>query len=368
MITRIARKELTETWRDGRFRVAAAIVLALLVVALLFGWRHHVKIGAERAAAQARSRRQWLEQGAKNPHSAAHYSIFAFKPVAPLALADTGVDPYAGIAVWLEAHKQSELTWAAARDATSAGRFGQLTAATVLQVLVPLVIILLAFGAFAVEREQGTLRQTLSLGVRRAQLALGKVAGVAIGIGLLLVPAAIIGATALALAGETLALTASLLRIALVTLVYLGYFAVFVFVALTVSALARSSRLALIALPAFWSLNLIAPRVATDVAKKLYPTKSTLEFQSAVARDLRDGIDGHDPDDQRGEELKQKLLKQYNVKSVAELPVNFDGVALQAGEEYGSRVYEHHYGELWRAYHKQNFVHTLTALRPIGLS
>ena len=34
MITRIARKEMTEMFRDGRFRWASAIVLALITVGL----------------------------------------------------------------------------------------------------------------------------------------------------------------------------------------------------------------------------------------------------------------------------------------------------------------------------------------------
>ena len=66
-------------------------------------------------------------------------------------------------------------------------RFGELTAAAVLQLLLPLLIILLGFSTFAGERESGTLRQVLSLGVDRHDLALG----------LLLVPAVLLGAAAL---------------------------------------------------------------------------------------------------------------------------------------------------------------------------
>jgi ABC-2 type transport system permease protein len=34
------------------------------------------------------TREQWLTQGTKNPHSAAHYGVNAFKPKMPLSLAD----------------------------------------------------------------------------------------------------------------------------------------------------------------------------------------------------------------------------------------------------------------------------------------
>ena len=67
-----------------------------------------------------------------------------------------------------------------------------------LQLLIPLLIILLAFSTFAGEREPGTLRQVLSLGVSRRNLALGKALGVAGALGLLLVPATVLGLAALA--------------------------------------------------------------------------------------------------------------------------------------------------------------------------
>jgi hypothetical protein len=41
MISTIARKEITEMVRGGRFRWAAAIVFGLLAAALLLGWQHY---------------------------------------------------------------------------------------------------------------------------------------------------------------------------------------------------------------------------------------------------------------------------------------------------------------------------------------
>ncbi|HXG64363.1 MAG TPA: ABC transporter permease subunit [Blastocatellia bacterium] len=215
MIARIARKEFTEMVRDGRFRWAAAVVFGLLLVSLVMGWKGYREVKAQHEAAQAETREHWLDQGNKNPHSAAHYGIYAFKPKTPLSLVDRGVDPYTGVAVWLEAHKQNEFRYRPAQDATAVQRFGELTAATVLQVLLPLLIVLLSFSAFSAEREQGTLRQLLSLGVSKRGLAMGKAFGIAAALGMLLVPATAIGVTALALASENGALGASLPRMAL---------------------------------------------------------------------------------------------------------------------------------------------------------
>ena len=50
MIAAIARKEFLDAWRDGRFRIAALVVLALLGLALLMAWQQVERTRSERAA------------------------------------------------------------------------------------------------------------------------------------------------------------------------------------------------------------------------------------------------------------------------------------------------------------------------------
>jgi hypothetical protein len=119
MVWTIARKELTEMFRDGRFVAAAAIVLVLLLAAVGAGWKHYSDVHAQHSRAQQETREQWLDQGEKNPHSAAHYGVYAFKPKTHLSMIDTGVDPYTGVAVWLEAHYQNQFLHRPAQDATA---------------------------------------------------------------------------------------------------------------------------------------------------------------------------------------------------------------------------------------------------------
>jgi ABC-2 type transport system permease protein len=358
MVKRIARKEFTEMLRDGRFRWAGAIVLALLLASMVMGARHHREVKRQHDLAQAETRDQWLRQPAKNPHSAAHYGIYAFKPKMLPAMLDRGVDPFTGQAVWLEAHKQNEFKFRPAQDSTAVQRFGELTAATVMQLLIPLLIVLLSFSAFAGEREQGTLRQLLSLGVKKTDLAWGKALGIAGALGALIVPAAIIGVVALALTSEngpaaTMAASAS--RMAVMFVSYLLYFGVFIGVSLAVLARAPSSRLALVALLAFWIVNgLIAPRAVADIAKRVYPTPSAFAFQQAIDREMQGGPDGHDTADKRAEALKQRVLKQYGVDKLEALPVSFAGVSLQEGEEHGNVIFDKHYSALWNQFERQN--------------
>jgi len=363
MIGVIARKERVEMARDGRFRWAAGITMCLLLVALGAGWTQFRAVSAQHAAAQQETREQWLAQGEKNPHGAAHYGVYAFKPRLPLSLVDRGVDSYVGVAAWLEAHRQNDFSYRPAQDGTVAQRFGELTAAGVLQLLLPLVIILLAFGAFAGEREQGTLRQVLSMGVSRAELARGKALGVAGALALLLVPAAGIGALALALGSGEGEFAAILPRVPVLAAGYLVYFGIFLAVTLAVSARAPSSRLALLALLGFWIVNsLIAPRATTDVAKWLNPAPSAHAFQEQVDRDVRLGLDGQTPREERNRRLEQETLDRYGVTRVEDLPINFSGISLQAGEEYTNLVYDRNWGEVWEIYERQNRVHHLAAV------
>ncbi|MCU1325672.1 MAG: family transporter protein [Bryobacterales bacterium] len=369
MILRIARKEMTEMFRDGRFRVSGAILFTLLAGALLLGWQNYKEVRAQHDVAQKSTRDQWLHQGRKNPHSAAHYGVYAFKPKSPLSLVDQGTDPYTGIAVWLEAHKQNEFRYRPAQDATAVQRFGELTGATVLQLLVPLLIVLLTFNAFAGERELGTLRQLLSLGVRQTDLAAGKALGVAGALALLLIPAAVFGAAAMTGASGYDAMTSAIPRTAWLALSYLLYFGAFLGISLTVSALVKSSRAALTVLLGFWMFNgLIAPRAASDIARAVRPTPSAFEFGHKLEMALASGADGADPTDGRVARLKADLLLKYNVDKVEALPVNFNGIRLQDGENHGNIVFDKAYAALWETFSQQDAVHRALGMIAPGLT
>jgi ABC-2 type transport system permease protein len=347
MILHIARKEMLEMRQDGRFQIAAAIVLTLLCVSLGIGWQQYVSINRQHEQARAETREQWLTQGKKNPHSAAHYGVYAFKPKTPLSLVDRGADQYTGVAVWLEAHKQNEFKYKPARDANTLARFGDLTASSVLQLLIPLLVILMSFSSFAGEREQGTLRLLLSMGVPREKLAMGKALGVAGGLGLLLVPAAIVGSAALVLASDSGSFSANLPSLGWMTVSYLLYFVAFIGISLTVSALARSTRLALVCLLGFWIFNgLAAPRIFSDLSRTVYRTPSSFAFSQQMEAELKKGFDEA--------ALKQKLLAQYKVTTLEELPVNYAGISLKAGEDHGNEIYDKQYGNLWDTFEAQN--------------
>lgn len=359
MVLRIARKELVDLMRDGRFRVLSAIVLAVSVVSLLAGWKHYTELSAQHETASAATREQWLNQPEKNPHSAAHYGVYAFKPKSQLAIVDTGIDPYMGVAVWLEAHRQNEFKYRPAQDRTAVQRFGEMTGAEVLQILLPLFIVLMTFSAYSGEREQGTLRQLLSLGVGRRDLVLGKALGIGAGLGLVLLPSLALGVAAMAMTVEGGLLAGDPWRAVLLAAVYAAYFGLVITVSLAVSAWAPSSRLALVVLLSFWFANsLIASRAASDLAGALYPTPSAIEFQKAMEVDLND----REALQRRLDERRAELMREYGVDTFDALPIAFSGISFQEGEEHANRVFDRHYGRLFDLYERQNRVYQLAGV------
>jgi ABC-2 type transport system permease protein len=373
----VARKEWLDIRRDARWRALVLVTTLLMVAALALGLLRTRLLEREHHAAEAGDRHVWTSQGAKNPHSAAHFGQYAFKPVGPLALAEPGVDAYVGGAVYLEAHRQNEVQFRTARDATLAARMGHLTLAFVLQAVLPLVAILLGFAAFSGEREQGTLLQLVSLGVRPAHLLLGKaLAGAGVLLGLLAIASVGLGAgLALFGSGHLAQPRGDGLRLVGMALGYALYLLGFLALALGVSARARSSRAALVGLVVFWLLNsFLVPRWVTDVVRNADPLPTALAFREAIAED-RKKLFGHDENHPGFIAFRERILRQYGVNRIEDLPVSFRGLTLREDDEAGYRIFDRHFGRLQAQVERQDarrsmpgFVFPMLALQPVSMA
>ncbi|MCA3221832.1 MAG: DUF3526 domain-containing protein [Burkholderiales bacterium] len=338
----VARRELTELWRDGRLLLAGGLLLLLLVTAFAVGWQQQRATDGERQAAQALDYDAWIAQDERHPHDAAHQGMHAFKPLPPTAIMDPGITPFVGSTIWLQAHRQSELRFRPAQDATGLQRFGSLSVAWVLQVLGPLLVIVLGFNAFAAEREQGTLRLAASMGVRPRQLLAGKALALAAALAACLLPALLLAAIAMAVQGGLDAV----LRLALLALGYAMYLGIAVLGVLAVSAIAPSTRLALIVLLALWIAGVtLAPRVASDLAREVHPSPSRQAFNRAIDDDLDQAY-------RRAWRAQLGTDKRWG----AELPLNRWGIALKIDDEAGYGVTDEHFGRLWDSFAQQQRV------------
>jgi ABC-2 type transport system permease protein len=363
MLTTIALKEIRSALRDIRFVLLSVFVFGLLLTAAVVGWQSYRQIQDQRQKAQTLARKNWLNQGDKNPHSAAHYGSFAFRPKSSLSFLDFGTDTYTGTSVQLEAHKQNDILFSQAQDATSLLRFGEMTTAFVLQSLLPLLIIFLGFNAFTQEREDNTLKILLSQGVSLRQIALGKVLGLAALLALILLPIVLVVSGLWSLSGDFAFNADWALRGSLLLGIYALYFLIFITLTVAVSVNSTNSRNSLLTLLGVWIFAcVLLPKATANIGANLYPSPSKFAFDKALREDEEKGIDGHNPSDKRFDVLKSEYLKKYGADSLEKLPINFDGIAMQEGEKYSSMIYNKHFGNVKAIFQKQNQVSEIVAL------
>ncbi|WP_461055074.1 DUF3526 domain-containing protein [Spirosoma arcticum] len=363
ILSRIIRKEGQEIVRNRQLLLLALIVIVLLLTATVVGFVQYASQQTRIGHAQAERRAEWLGQGQKHPHMATHFGTFVFKPKTALSFFDYGVDAYTGTSVYLEAHYQHEFMFRPAQDHSGLIRFGELSGALVLQILLPLLIIFLCFGAFTHERERGTLRLVVSQGVSLQMLAWGKV-GAYYGL-LLMVLLPTLGLSfgaAVAYAGVPW--TGDLgRRLGLMGLTYGVYVFGFVCFCVWVSAWSTSSRSALLTLLLVWiTFTVILPKTTATLGDTLTTLPTTQTFQEAVSQDTKQGLPGDGTSAVRNTRLRQTYLTRYHADSVQHLPMNFEWVVSQAAEDYQDRVHARHRDRLVEQFETQNRVATWASL------
>ncbi|MCB0629977.1 MAG: DUF3526 domain-containing protein [Saprospiraceae bacterium] len=359
----IIKKEIKTALREHLIVSLGAIILILLGVALYAGYVSYQQQQKIIAETQSEKRAEWLGQGDKHPHIAAHYGTFAFKPKTVLSLFDFGLDAYTGTSVYLEAHYQHEFLFRPAQDHSSMIRFGELSAALVLQLLLPLLIIFLTFSSFTREREGGTLKLLLGQGLSFRTLSWGKVLAYNIILATLLCPL-LVGMLFFSGAGDQYDVIPDVSgRILLICLLYGLYAWLAVAISVWVSRRASSGRNALLTLLTCWIFfTLLMPKTLTNISASLYPLPPMRIFKAGIQDDISNGLDGQTPRSVRMARLEKEYLERYAVDSVQQLPFNFEGVQMQAGEVYGDEVYDHHLARLHEIFHRQNRLSSIASL------
>lgn len=335
---RIAREEWRLLRRDRVAVIGVLLVLVLTAVAALTAWDQRRTAQLERTRHQSQVDHEFEAQPDRHPHRMVHYGHFAFRPISALAAFDGGIDPYTGHTLYLEGHRQNSANFGDVRQSSLLLRFGQLTPAFVLQVVAPLLLIFLGHAAVAREREAGTLRLLLAQGLRPGQMVAGKLLALSGVSALVLLPAAA-ALVWLAVASATpLSLTLTLLG------AYGLWLALWTLGVVAVSALAPRGRDALISLLVVWALTVVlVPRLAPEGVASALPLPTRIETDISVARDLAAIGDSHDPDDPYFADFRKKVLEQYGVSRIEDLPVNYKGVLGMEGERLTSRLFDRYF-------------------------
>lgn len=363
MLWTIARHELRQLRRDGRLRTAAWLGFALLAALALLSWQTYRREAHERAHFEATAREQWENQGDKHPHRAAHFGFYLTKPELPLSLFDSGIKPATGRVLWLEAHQRSVFAYSPVEDSGATGILGVTNGAEVLQLLGALLVILAAYGSVAREREDGTLRLLLAQGVSPRRWFAGKCAGLGLALAIMGAPIAV-GLGILCWRADPRAFGADAAARGLGLLVAHGiFFSAWLVGAVAVSAWARTARGALALLLAVWIAGgIIAPRLASTLASMLAPLPSIAEFAKAHTDDFTNGFDGEPGWSVQLAQLEKDTLARHNAKTLAELPVGFSGIRMQAMDTFDGRISDRHQRRLEAIYERQNRWHWVTAL------
>lgn len=349
----IIQKEIKELWRDGRFKFSAIILLILLIFSSITGVKQYQRTNEEYNIAKGKERGIWESQEDKNPHSAAHYGTYAFKPKFALSLFDNGINRYTGNSIFLEAHRRNEAAYSEASDQTGSSRFGDLSLNFVLMYLFPLVILLLGYNSLSKEKEMDTLKLLKSQGVNPLKLVFGK--WLAILLPVLVITILLFVLVGLLLSSMTEFAYFDWRNLGALLLSYTLYYTVITSVVMLVSLLSKSSGMALVSSLSLWIIFcFITPKIATNFANNSHPYPTKQVFYEAIKKDREKGLDGHNPWNKEAKLLEEKTLKEYGVDSISQLPFNYDAYRMQKGEEHEARVYKKHYDKLKEIFKQQN--------------
>lgn len=137
-------------------------VALLLTLALYNGHAYYTTHSRLLAESQRTTYEQFINQGDKNPHLGAHFSFYAYKPTADLAMMGNGIEDYIGASFYLEPHKRGVVRFREVNDATGLRNFGFFNVGFFAQFILPLFIFLICHNVFSKEWENGTIKMVLS--------------------------------------------------------------------------------------------------------------------------------------------------------------------------------------------------------------
>lgn len=351
----IARHFWNNAFKNKAIFILIVFIGILLTYAACSGWASFVDQNEITSGFQNQARQDWLDNPDKHPHRMAHYGHFAFRPKAPLSIFDFGMESFFGNTIFLEAHKQNAVNFSQAGFSTSMLRFGEISIAQILQILLPLLIFFLGFGSVASERENGTLKIILTQGISWKQLLIGKSLGVIQVTMALYLPVMLTTILLWSLLQSGSIPLDQILRLLLVSLAYFIYLAIFCVIAVLVSAASKTSKSALVSLIGLWlALTIVLPRASQALGSYIYPAPSKITFQTGIENDILKEGDSHNPNDPHYKNIKDSLLAAHQVDSVQQLPFNYSGYIMAEGEKISARIYDQHFEKLLEVYQDQN--------------
>ena len=342
----------------NRSIVYVSLIFTLSIISL--AWMSNLQSENQSKAqvdAEKHIRAQWDNLEPMNPHRAAHYGVYVFKPISILNSLDDGVSSITGNVLKIEGHVQNEIVHSEASQSITISKFGKLKPSIILQYIVPLFLIFLSFGSITNDKDAGILKLVALQGVSPEKLVLSKSISIWL-YGLILLAFSILLQLLLGSLGADAGI-----RLGLIFISYSLYYLIVVFLSNFISAIFENNTSAISLLLATWiAWTIFLPKIWGNTVEKVHPLPSRQNFIAQMKEDRSKGIDGHNPRDERRSKLEAEYLAKYEVDSLSQLPINFDGIVMQADEEYGNQVWDKHFGSNYLIYQKQKKLYQLSGL------
>ena len=342
--------ELKGFFRSRLFILLSVIFIFSLALSTYLGIIQNKKLKNSQKEAKEHIRKQWDEMGASNPHRAAHFGSYAFKETTILNSIDEGVNSLTGNVLRLEGHKQNDVMFSEASQSLMISKMGKLKPSLLFQFLIPLFLIFLSFNSYSKERESGRLKLILIQGISLKSLIFSKIFSIWL-IGFFLLLSSVLVQfifNSIALDFDTF------LRLLMLIISYSLYYLIIINLSVAVSVFFKNSTSALSMTIVVWFMwSVFFPKIIGNSVEKIHPLPTRVEFQESMSEDRKKGIDGHNPLGEVKKELEKATLAKYKVDNLSQLPINFSGILMQADEDYGNKVWDKHFGELYSQLNKQ---------------
>lgn len=364
----IAKQFWRNTFKSKAIYFLLAVFVVLLVYAAYNGYKYYSVQNDIRTTHQKNARKSWEDNSDKHPHRMAHFGSFAFRVKHKLSMFDFGMESFTGNAVFLEAHKQNTVNFSEASFSTGLLRFGEISMAMLLQIILPLIIFFLGFGAVASEKENGTLKLLLNQGALRKEIIIGKSLAL-MGLALLFyIPAVLAMVIQLCITDNASMGGNEFVRAISLAAVYAIFLWVICVITVSISALSKTAKEALLKLLGVWLLfAILLPKTMQAAGNYFFPSPSKFEFETAVEKDLIKEGDSHNPDDPHFKAIKDSLLRTYKIDSVQQLPFNYGGYLNMVSEQLSTEIYNRHLSALNYTFQKQNnFSRLASFINPVN--
>jgi len=358
------------------FYLLYSVFILLTAYAAVSGIKNHNTQNTIRLEHQNKARQSWEANPDKHPHRMAHFGTYAFRIHPPLGIFDYGIESFTGNTVFLEAHRQNSVNFSEATFSTGTLRFGELSLALLLQLVVPLILFFVGFSSIAADKQNGTLKMLLSQGATWKEMLFGKSLGLFAIAMLFFVPILLIVIFALLTSADQTLHDFRLLRLLFIGMGYLAFLFVVSSFTVIISAGSNTPKNALLRLLGIWLvLVVLLPKSAQTIGNYWFPTPSKLAFQSGIEKEVIKKGDSHNPDDPHYNNLRDSVLTVHNVSKVTDLPFNYGGFVMREGEKITSTLYKKHHARLISIYKRQNnvsrfssFINPFTAIKQLSMT